>query len=125
MTLIVALTHHRGALRAALRAEYGIDLRAVQEGRTMPVDDLADLVQWLPAGSALWASMGGPASLSVEARELREVAYWLRVLDYRERGSKGEKPTRLPEPKWAHERRAEESAMERKAAHYRRRQSVG
>lgn len=78
--------------------------------------DLADLVMWLPAGSALWASVGGPAAISNEVRELRRVSFWLRVLDFRKRGSKGEKPKPDPDPQYAHEKRGRQSDMERKAA---------
>ena len=82
----------------------------------MPVSEAADFVAWLPLGCAFWQDVGGPASVSMEVRELRHVAYWLRVLDYRERGSKGEKPKPHPEPEWAHERREQNDGMQRKAA---------
>jgi len=84
--------------------------------------DLADLVVWLPPGSMFWRATGGPAALTPVERELREVGYWLRVLDFRERGSKGEPPKRAPEPKWAHERQAATTATNRKAAAYLARQ---
>lgn len=109
-------------MRAALRAHYQIDLRAVRRDHSMTPFDLADLAVWLPAGSALWEDVGGPSSISAESRELRRVLFMLRVLDYRERGSKGEKPKPDPEPDYAHERRAKESATKGKAAAYRRRQ---
>src|SRR5690606_35388597 len=96
--------------------------REVVEGRSMPVSDLIDLVQWLPPECALGRDMGGPPALSDLTREVRRAVYWLRVLDYRERGSKGEKPKPDPEPQWAHERRAEADVMTRKAAAYMRRQ---
>lgn len=88
----------------------------------MPVTDLADLVQWLPAGCAFWMDVGGPAAVSHEVRELQHLAYWLRVLDYRERGSKGEKPKPIPPPPYAHERRADQQRNERRYARYLRRQ---
>lgn len=84
--------------------------------------DLADLVAWLPPGSVFWRSLGGPASLSLLEREMREATYWLRVLDWRERQSKGEQPKRAPEPSWSWEREAEQSATARKAAAYLARQ---
>jgi len=84
----------------------------------MRCSDLADLVVWLPAGSVFWRSMGGPAAISNTERELREIRFWLRVLDYRERGSKGEQPKRVPDPKWAHERKAVQDVANRKAAAY-------
>lgn len=115
----MALAHHEGSLRASLLAEYGLRLA---EARTWPAREVADLVEWLPLGCAFWQDMGGPAAISMEVRELRHASYWLRVLDYRERGSKGEKPKPHPEPEWAHERRAQQSAAQRKADAYRRRQ---
>lgn len=105
-------------MRASLRAVYGIDLA---ERRSMRPRELADLVQWLPAGCAFWLSVGGPAALTMEARELRRVTYWLRVLDYRERNSKGERPKPDPEPEYAHERRARQEAATRKADAFMRR----
>lgn len=92
--------------------------------RSMPAGELADLVVWLPPGCALWMDVGGPAALTMEARELRRVSYWLRVLDYRERGNKGEKPKPDPEPEYAHERRVQEDTMKRKAEAYLRRQKA-
>ena len=125
MILSAGLAFHQGALRAALRATYGVDLREVLEEYTMTVLDLADLVVWLPAGCAFWQDVGGPTALSPEARELRRVGYWLRVLDYRERGSKGDKPRPDPEPDYAHERRQAAQTMGRKADAWLRRQKLG
>jgi hypothetical protein len=88
----------------------------------MPCSDLADLVAWLPPGSVFWLSTGGPASLSVLEREMREATYWLRVLEWRERQSKGEVPKRAPDPKWSWDREAESAASSRKAAAYLARQ---
>lgn len=104
-----------------MRAEYGLDLRSALDSREIHCADLSDLVAWLPPGCAFWQSFGGPTALSAEANELREVAFWLRVLDYRERGSKGAKPERADAPAFAHERRAEEDSQNRKAAAYLRR----
>lgn len=85
--------------------------------------DLADLVIWLPAGSAFWMSAGGPAALSREVRELRRVGFLLRVLDFRFRGSKGQKPKPDPEPAWEHEKRQQQAVLERKAEAFLRRQT--
>jgi hypothetical protein len=107
-------------LRASLRAVYGIDLRDARE--SMRALDLADLVVWLPAGCAFWMAVGGPAAISNETRELRRVGFWLRVLDFRERGSKGEKPKPDPDPDYAHEKREQASEMDRKAQAFLQRQ---
>lgn len=88
----------------------------------MRLQDLADLVVWLPPGCAFWMDVGGPASISPEVRELRRVTYWLRVLDFRERQGKGEKPKPDPEPEWAHQRRAAQNANAQKYARRLRRQ---
>ena len=89
----------------------------------MPVLDLADLVAWLPAGCAFWMSAGGPAALSREVREMRRVGFLLRVLDFRLRGSKGQKPKPDPEPEWEHEKRERQAVIERKAEAFLRRQA--
>jgi len=121
MLLATALTHHEGALRASLMAEYGLRLGEV---RGWPASEVADLVAWLPAGCAFWQDFGGPAALTLEASQLRRVVYWLRVLDYRERGSKGERPQPDPDPPYAHERRAQEDVTSRKARAFQRRQQA-
>lgn len=123
MILSSVLAHHEGALRASLRAVYGIDLREARA--TMLATDLADLVAWLPAGCALWLDVGGPASLTVEAHELRAIEYRLRVLAWLQSkdGSDGKNRPTPPEPiKWAHERRADEQVMDRKARAFLERQ---
>lgn len=112
-------------MRAGLRATYGIDLREVTQNHTIRPLDLADYALWLPAGSPLWMDVGGPVALTMEQRELRRVTYWLRVLDYRQRGSKGTKPEPDPEPEYAHERRLRQAAVEARAAAYRRRHARG
>lgn len=109
-------------MRASLRAVYGIDLRVVLAEHTMSPMELADLVVWLPAGCAFWMSAGGPAALSREVRELRRVGFLLRVLEFRYRGSKGQKPKPDPEPVWEHERREQRAVMSRKAEAFLQRQ---
>jgi len=117
--LAVALSLHMGGLRASLRAEYGM---RVDDLRSLPVVEAADLVWWIPAGSAFWKSMGGPASLSDEARELRDVKFLLRIVEYRLRNSKGTPPKPDPAPAWAHEKQAREQQIQRKAEAYLKRQ---
>lgn len=88
----------------------------------MRVRDVADLVAWLPAGCALWLSVGGPASKAQDVRQLESVAYLLQVLAYQNAGGKGRKPEPPKDPEWAHEREARENAQNAKAAAYLRRQ---
>ena len=97
-----------------------MNLRTVR-GEYSPFD-LADLVAWFPAGCAFWRSVGGPASWSPEERALYGLDFQVRVLDYRMRQSKGEKPKPYPEPEYASQRRAESQKQNRKAAAYLRRQ---
>ncbi|MFJ6547456.1 hypothetical protein [Microbacterium sp. NPDC091676] len=111
--LAVALAHHRGALRASLIADCN-GLR-LADAVTWPAREFADIVAWLPPGSALWRDMGGPAALSEEVRMLRAVEFGLRVLDWRMRQGKGQRPRPLPDPPYAHERRAAEAKQRRKA----------
>lgn len=110
-------------MRAALRAEYGLDLRQVMADRTIPVGDLTDLVLWLPAGCAFWAAVGGPAAISEQVNAIQRLDYSVRVLDYHQRGGKGPKPKEPQTPPYAHERRAAESNAQRKADAYLRRQA--
>ena len=117
--LAMALTHHVGALRASLLSEYGVRLGEV---RSWPAREVADLVAWLPPGCALWRDVGGPASLSDESRTLQLLDYSVRVLDFHTRQGKGPKPKPPEAPAYAHERRAEQAVMDRKAAAYLRRQ---
>ncbi|WP_300268620.1 hypothetical protein [Microbacterium sp.] len=99
-----------------MRAEYGIDLREVLETRSMPLQDLVDLVAWIPAGSAVWQSFGGPAAVSEAVAMLRAVDFSVRVLDYHAgRHGKGKKPEPPKPPAYAHERRAREERALRKA----------
>ncbi|MFF2054112.1 hypothetical protein ACFVU2_21075 [Leifsonia sp. NPDC058194] len=109
-------------MRAALRSEYNLDLRQVWGNHTLSTHDLGDLVTWLPAGSVFWRSIGGPASFSELELEIRENTFWLRVLEWRERGSKGEQPKRAPDAVWAWEREAAAKSMSRKGTAYLERQ---
>lgn len=117
--LALALSNHEGALRASLYATYRLRL---EELMSWPAREAAALVIWLPAGCALWQDVGGPAALSMEARESRTVEFRLRQLMHMLAGGKGSKPKPLPEREWAHERRASEQRMLRKAARFMERQ---
>lgn len=123
MILSEALCRHRPALRASLRAEYMIDLRTPGVGW----DDAADLVAWLPAGAALWASMGGPASVSMETEILRWVDYRLKVLAWQptKDGREGRNQPKPPQKlKAARERDAEADQVSARAAAWQRRQEM-
>lgn len=93
----MALADFRAPLRASLRAEYGIDLRAPGMWWT----DLADLVANFPPGAQFWRVFGGPLAWSDEVHALMAVEYDLRILAWQktEDGSKGRgqpKPTEPP-----------------------------
>ncbi len=107
-----------------MRAEYGINLRDAVEGRVMPLDDLAELVVWLPAGSPLWMSVGGPAAVSSDTRAIRLVEFRVRELIWVEGGGKGPRPQPPSDPDYAHERAARQSEMDRKAAAFAARQKA-
>lgn len=111
-------THHRDALRAALRGTYGIDLARVG----LPLDELADLVAWLPGGSVLWQATGGPLARSREEQTLLLVDLHLRQFMWLRGGKKGREPKYPADPPLASERRQENAVMARKAAAYARRQ---
>lgn len=109
------LTHHEGALRASLQAEYG--LRLLRGGRTEPhrtPRELGDLIEYLPPGCALGREMGGEAALSNEALMAREIEFTLRQVSFAENGSKGTRPQRLPLPEAAADKRAEAAEMDAK-----------
>lgn len=99
-----------------MRSEYGLDLREVVAYRSMYALDFADLVAWLPAGCALWKSIGGPAALAEDVSMLRTVDYSVRVLDYHAgRHGKGKRPVEPKPTPYAHERREKEQRAARKA----------
>ena len=118
----MALRDHRSSLRASLRAEYGIDLRAVLNDPDSNLLDLADLVVWLPPGCAFWRDAGGPAAITAEQRDIRRVRFAITQLEYAFRGSKGARPKPDPEPPYASERTAKADAMAEKAAAHKARQ---
>ncbi|WP_137771818.1 MULTISPECIES: hypothetical protein [unclassified Microbacterium] len=90
---------------------YGMDLDdALDEPLTT-----ADLVAWLPAGSPVWRSFGGPAAISEDQRALQMLDYTVRVVDFHVRKGKGKKPQPPKTPPFAHEQRAEDLKVRRKA----------
>lgn len=122
MLLAEALNGHRGALLASFRTVYQLPI----VGHGLTLTEFADLVAWLPAGSQLWKSMGGPAAWSDEAHMLSRVEYQLRILDWRKTkaGQEGRNaPKPLPTPPYAHEKRVEDEVTESRAEAWRRRQN--
>lgn len=105
-----------------MRATYGIDLREVVEARSMPVDDLADLVMWLPAGCVLWQATGGPLARSREEQALLLVDLRIRQFTWMRGGKNGPEPKYPSHPPEASERRRLDAVTARKAARYARRQ---
>ena len=97
-------------MRASVRAEYGIGVRDVG------VLELADLVAWLPKGSAFWQSYGGPNARSDEVEALLLVDFRLRQQMYVNGGRRGPEPEFPKPPPLAADRRAGEAQMARKAA---------
>lgn len=104
-----ALTHHEGALRASLRAVYGItDVR----NPGCSLTELADYAAHLPAGCPLWLAIGGPAAWSSEVHALMAVEFRLRVLAW-QKTDDGRRGINAPQPeeppRYAHEVAAEEA----------------
>lgn len=118
MLLAEAHREHQWALRASLRAEYGIALRELGMLET------AELLMWLPPGCALWRAFGGDLALNEEAHQLRLIEYRLRVLawlqtkDAKSGRNRPEPPKPIPT---AGKRDEGLVHAERQAAAYRRR----
>lgn len=105
-------------MRASLRATYGVDL----SNPGVAVTELAELTMWLPPGSPLWVSIGGPRTWSAEQRVLNMIEFRLRVLDWRQ--AKGARPEPLADPPYAAERVSKEQTEDRKIEAYRRRHNL-
>lgn len=92
--LVECVALHEPSLKASFWAVYGIGYDAVD------VLDAADLTAWLPEGSALWRSVGGPLSITGVERELRVVDYRLQVLAWMKTkdGQAGRKQPKPPSP---------------------------
>lgn len=98
-------------MRASLMLSYGVDL---DEARHEPLK-LSDLAAWLPAGSPVWRSFGGPAAISDEVRAMQMLDYTTRVVDFHLVKGKGKKPQPPKTPPYAHEKRSEDMRVRRKA----------
>ncbi len=121
MLLAEGLVHHEGPLLASMLAEYRINLR----NHSMSLRDLSDLVAALPPGCAFWRSFGGPMSWTTADHVLHELDFDLRVLAWQqtEDGRKNRnRPERVEQPKFAHQRRADAERIESRANAYLRRQ---
>jgi hypothetical protein len=117
MSFFIAAMEFEGPLRAALRAEYGVDLR--DPGMTLL--DLADLAANLPPGCALFRATGGDMAWSSEMHMLARLDFDLRVLAWQktEDGKKGRnQPKPIESPKPAHEIEAEKAELSRRAQAY-------
>jgi len=120
LAFLIAALEHEGPLRAALRAEYGVDLRDPGIG----VLDLADLAANLPNGCALYRATGGPAAWSDEMHMLSRVERGLRVLAW-QKTKDGKNGSNVPEPihppATAHEKQAKADKMASRREAYLRR----
>lgn len=117
MSFLVAAMEFEGPLRAALRAEYGVDLR--DPGMTLL--DLADLAANLPPGCALFRATGGDMAWTVEMHMSARIEYGLRILAWQktEDGKRGRnQPKPMEPPKMAHEVEAEQKRLSARAQAY-------
>lgn len=89
-----AFVYYESALRASLRAVYGVNL----SNPGMPFTDLADLTAHLPPGCALWRATGGPLAWSDEVAALHGVTYGLAVLAWQNGSREKSKYPKPPEP---------------------------
>lgn len=125
LMLAHVLSRHEGALRASLQAEYGLRLLPDGHGRTEPYRtprELADLVEHLPPGCALFRVMGGPAALTNEALMGRAVEHTLRDIAWQKAGAKGKRPEPIPLPSRAGEEEHAAAVVSEKARRWQERQ---
>lgn len=86
--------------------------------------ETAELLTWLPAGAALWRSIGGDLAISEEAHQLRFIEYRLRVLAWQQTKDGKDGRNRPKPPKQiplAGDRSDAVAHAERQAAAHRRR----
>ena len=77
---------------ADLLEVYSIRLARARESGEYGAGEIADLVMQLPAGSRVWAAVGGWAALTVEARQIQVVEYQMRAIWHAHTGGKGKRP---------------------------------
>ncbi|WP_119697045.1 hypothetical protein [Microbacterium halotolerans] len=119
------LERHEDALRASLQAEYGLRLLPDAGGRTQPPrtpGEVADLVEWLPAGTALARAVGGMPALSTEAAMTRELEHTERLIAWASSGGRGAKPDPIPLPDPPGAKQQRTAATDAKALAWKRRQ---
>ena len=89
----------------------------------MRLDDLADLVAWLPPGCALWRATGGELAWPLEMHGLASVDLNVRGLIWQNAGDKNApKPEPWEPPPLAADERAEQKVVDRRAERYLKRQ---
>ncbi|MEE6280144.1 DUF5361 domain-containing protein [Georgenia sp. MJ170] len=95
------LRRHGGALKADLRREYQVDILDLYRG-LIGIEDVADLVAYLPPGSAVWREHGGPAAwtdavaMGAQVEHAVRMAHWARTEDAKHNRNRPE-PLRPPE----------------------------
>lgn len=119
--LVECLALHEPALRASFLHEY--------RARCTDFDPLeaAELLAWIPQGSAVWRAVGGPMSLTAAEHSLRFIEYHTRFLAWRQTqdGQKGHNPPSPPQKiPFAADAVAVESFHERQMASRRRREAA-
>lgn len=110
--LVAVLVEHRGPLRAALLAEYGLHLEALPPHMDALI--LADLTASLPPGCALWRATGGPNAWSDETHMLAYVKHGLDVLAWQKSGNppkKSDYPKPIEAPPYTHEVKARQEKV--------------
>lgn len=121
-----ALGDHESALRASLQSEYGLRLLPGVGELTEPhrtPQELADLVEHLPAGCAYGRALGGHGAMSNESLMLRQIEFNQRDLAWQNAGGKGKRPEPFPLPRPAGEEEQTAAAALDKGRRWRERQA--
>ncbi|GAB2767510.1 hypothetical protein [Sinomonas soli] len=103
-------------MEADLHRFYGLDLDGMYAGRLRP-RKVANLVENLPRGAAVWVHTGGPRAVSDETEALWAVEAAVAAGNWQRGGGKGTKPEMRPFPEGllTVRARAEERAARTKA----------